>query len=39
MKLKKSSIIVILPGAQDPNLKSQPDFLKFYHRESAPLNI
>ena len=37
MKLKKSSIIVIPPGAQDLNWKSQPDFFKFFHCDSVPL--
>ena len=37
MKLKKCSIIVIPPGAQDPTRKRQPDFFKFCHCDSVPL--
>ena len=34
----EAEIIVITPGAQDPNLKSQPDFFKFFHGDSVPLS-
>ena len=37
MKLKKSFIIVIPPGAQDPNLKKSASFFKLCHRDSEPL--
>ena len=37
MKLKKSSIIVTPPWAQDPNFKKSAWFSKFCHRDSVPL--